>query len=310
MISGWGAHRTLGGLFWATYKATCRRSGVFTGAFGPKDFNVELFDPINKPLAGPWERVFQRLIPAALDGLVRKSTAIIETFHLDALGGVQDSGRNPAGINMLSQQLRMQAAALSGMNIPFKAVVTDKQRDANREFTPIIQQAMQQGYTICVDEQGPGSYARMKAAMQSHVNMARHTMFRDATEHVQSLLDSMCDDIQQSLVVFLQSLAAKMERDYMTVLVGDGAQAQDGIPTAERLLRDEMRRPLAEADSWFAALSSPGEDEAQSTVNEESLSDTVGIMSDGALNELIAQQLEESRQPTAMGMDGIKTESM
>ena len=38
----WGAHKTLGGLYWATYKATVRRSGVFAGASGPRDFNAEL----------------------------------------------------------------------------------------------------------------------------------------------------------------------------------------------------------------------------------------------------------------------------
>lgn len=38
----WGAHRNEGGLFWATYKAVCRRNGVFTGAGGLHDFNGQL----------------------------------------------------------------------------------------------------------------------------------------------------------------------------------------------------------------------------------------------------------------------------
>lgn len=38
----WGAHKTLGGLYWATYKATVRRNGVFAGASGLRDFNAEL----------------------------------------------------------------------------------------------------------------------------------------------------------------------------------------------------------------------------------------------------------------------------
>lgn len=49
--SGWGAHRTMGGLYWATYKATVRRQGVYSGASGPRDFNQELFEPISKDLA-------------------------------------------------------------------------------------------------------------------------------------------------------------------------------------------------------------------------------------------------------------------
>lgn len=144
----------MGGLFWATYKATCRRYGVFAGASGPKDFNAELFEPVTKQLAGPWERVFQRLIPSALDAFVRKSKGVIETFHRDALSGVRDSGRNPAGVSMLSQQLRTQAAALSEMPVPIEAMITDKQRNANREFTPIILGAMQPVYDVCTAERG------------------------------------------------------------------------------------------------------------------------------------------------------------
>jgi len=39
---GWGAHRALGGVLWATYKATCRRNGVYTGATGHRDWNAQL----------------------------------------------------------------------------------------------------------------------------------------------------------------------------------------------------------------------------------------------------------------------------
>jgi hypothetical protein len=49
--SGWGAHRSVGGMYWATYKATVRRNGVYSGASGPRDFNSELFDPVSRNLA-------------------------------------------------------------------------------------------------------------------------------------------------------------------------------------------------------------------------------------------------------------------
>lgn len=39
---GWGAHKSLGGLYWATYKAVVRRQGVFTGKGGLSDFNAQL----------------------------------------------------------------------------------------------------------------------------------------------------------------------------------------------------------------------------------------------------------------------------
>jgi len=38
----WGAHRDEGGLYWATYKAICRRDGAYTNARGLHDFNAQL----------------------------------------------------------------------------------------------------------------------------------------------------------------------------------------------------------------------------------------------------------------------------
>lgn len=38
----WGAHRDAGGLYWATYKAVCRRDGAFTNVRGLHDFNAQL----------------------------------------------------------------------------------------------------------------------------------------------------------------------------------------------------------------------------------------------------------------------------
>jgi hypothetical protein len=45
--SKWGApvnreNRAEGGLFWATYKAICRRGGCFSNAQGTHDFNIQL----------------------------------------------------------------------------------------------------------------------------------------------------------------------------------------------------------------------------------------------------------------------------
>ncbi|EQB52846.1 hypothetical protein CGLO_07495 [Colletotrichum gloeosporioides Cg-14] len=53
-------------MLWATYKATCRRSGVYAGASGPRDFNAELFELISKQLATGWESAFERRLPYGL----------------------------------------------------------------------------------------------------------------------------------------------------------------------------------------------------------------------------------------------------
>ncbi|ROW04317.1 hypothetical protein VSDG_00871 [Cytospora chrysosperma] len=281
--TGWGAHRSLGGLFWATYKATTRRSGVFSGASGQKDFNAELFEPIGKHLAGNWERAFQRRLPAALESFARTGKQIIKAFHDDAVAGVQQNlAQNPTGLNMLNQQVRVYTAAMEAAPAALRTAITERQRDANREFTPVIQQAMQHAYDVCTAERGTGSYARMKASMQSHVETARHTMFQQACDTVKNDLEDMCAYVEKAMLILVDDLFVKLEKDYLAVLVGDDAEIEGGaVPWDELMLRGEMQKRLAEADSLLAGLLPLG-------VTDEAASDEL----DDAEEHLIAQQLE------------------
>ncbi|KUI60678.1 Nuclear GTPase SLIP-GC [Cytospora mali] len=261
--TGWGAHRSLGGLFWATYKATVRRSGIFSGASGEKDFNAELFEPISKQLAGNWERTFQRRLPSALEAFAKTCKEIIKAFHDDAINGIQQNlTRNPAGLNMLNQQVRIYTVAMEAAPAALRTAITERQRNANREFTPVIQEAMQHAYDVCTAERGPGSYARMKTAMQSHVDTARHTMFAQACNTVKNDLEEMCKDVGKAMMVLVDDLFVKLEKDYLAVLIGEDTETEGGnVPWAERMLRGEMQKYLAEADSWFAGLFLFGDDD-------------------------------------------------
>lgn len=152
--SGWGAHRDAGGLFWATYKATCRRNGVYSGASGPRDFNAELIEPIYTPLSTAWERTFQRRLPGVLKDHAKSTKLLLETFHREATMRSQQRGNNPQGINMLALQLQAHGQKVSELPDTLNAIVQDLQRDANRTFTPEIQTQMERAYVGCVDERG------------------------------------------------------------------------------------------------------------------------------------------------------------
>lgn len=128
--TGWGMPKTVGGLIWTTYKATCKRFGVFTGSSGSRDFNAELFDPISKNLASGWERAFQRRLPSCLDKFARNVKSVIEAFHHEAIRVTQERGSNIEGVNMLNVQLRtllqhisdLPASILQLCECPIRAV--------------------------------------------------------------------------------------------------------------------------------------------------------------------------------------------
>lgn len=157
ITTGWGKSRSDGGLFWGTYKATCRRDGKFSGSSGLKDFNAELFEPINRQLAGVWERTFQQRIPSALGGFIKTCKVNLDMFHDDVATTVPGAASNPNGLNMLRQQKRTHQNMLDAAPNFIRASITESQREANRGFTPVIQQAMQSAYDACASERG-GSF--------------------------------------------------------------------------------------------------------------------------------------------------------
>ncbi|KAI8274078.1 hypothetical protein K4K60_010107 [Colletotrichum sp. SAR11_57] len=295
----WGAHRSEGGMFWATYKATCCRSGVYAGASGPRDFNAELFEPISKQLATGWERAFQRRLPQALEGFAMSARLLLDTFHHGAIARSQQRSTNYAGINMLSQQLRTHTARLKEIPGLLRTVVQELQREASRGSHPVITEEMQPGYDLCVAECGTGSYARMKSHMINHVENARHTMFRRSTDSVKEQLKALCKRVENDMAVQVQEIYNLLARDYLSVLVGVDSSIQPaGLPRAERLLRAEMYPILQGTSRWFAK--SPA-------AEVSSVSEDVDPFADG--DDLAASQLQDEFQAGAHEAR-VKTEAV
>lgn len=94
----------------------------------------------------------------------------------------------------------------------------------------------------------------MKEAMLAHVEMARHSMFRDATERVKTDLNNMCTTIEKLMSGQIEDLSVRLIRDYDRALVGVNSGAIRSIRRAERALRTELVASLVEADAEFAKL--------------------------------------------------------
>lgn len=152
--TSWGAPRSAGGLYWATYKATCRRNGVYSGASGNRDFNAELLEPISKQLATGWERAFLRRLPRALEDFATEARVILETFHHGVVEYAELCDGNYAGISMLSQQLRTHVTRLREIPGMLRTVIQDLQREASRGFQPVVTADMEPVYDACVQERG------------------------------------------------------------------------------------------------------------------------------------------------------------
>jgi hypothetical protein len=151
--------RAAGGLYWATYKAVCRRDGVFSNAQGLHDWNTQLTEPIIKNIANGWERAFSRRMPSVLNGLANKNGTLLTAFHKTIETRAMRNGTSLASLEMLKQQLPTYKDTFRDLSAVAQAQITTRQKDINREFVPVVAEAMKQAYDDCESESGPVSLA-------------------------------------------------------------------------------------------------------------------------------------------------------
>ncbi|KAF9636827.1 hypothetical protein BFW01_g7723 [Lasiodiplodia theobromae] len=257
---GWGKPRNQGGLHFGTYRATTRRNGVFSGASGPRDFNGELAEPMIKQIATGWERAFQRALPAQLDKFKTNTLEVLTKFHNTVTKRASDLGVSPAIVAGLSRQLNNTQPFLTAQIEAIKTMMTEAQREVNREFTPVIAAAMEHAYELCNGERGGGCYMRMKGHMSSHVSQNRTTMFQDACDAVRDRLTQLTGVIKQELAKRAHTVHSNAQRDYVMVLGNIGTV--EAPPPGELKLKSEVADILERGEEDFRRLVEGVEEDA------------------------------------------------
>jgi hypothetical protein len=107
-----------------------------------------------KHLANNWEKAFARRVPSVLQSFTKKAKAVITNFHRDVEDRSRKNGAGAAGLSMLSQQLRTYEATFSIVTSEMAEAINNLQRDANREFVPVVAARLASAYRFCVEEHG------------------------------------------------------------------------------------------------------------------------------------------------------------
>ncbi|EHL03633.1 putative GTPase SLIP-GC [Glarea lozoyensis 74030] len=243
----WG-DRNNGGFYWSTYKALCRRSGVFQNGTGLHDLNADLAEPIMKSLANNWEKAFGRRLPGVLENFSKKSKSFLYAFHKEVETWCVKNGIGVAGLGMLGQQLRNYEATFTDLVGVMKGFINDIQRDANREFTPAIASKLASAYEFCASEVGPGQLVRMKRHMGEHIEDTRSAMFRESVDAVQTRLVTMCKQVAEEMAAKTEEVWSIMNRDYTQVNSGTQLPEGEQMPKWERNLRAEIANMLREPE--------------------------------------------------------------
>ncbi|KAM0720547.1 hypothetical protein Q7P37_004683 [Cladosporium fusiforme] len=250
---GWGAPLETGGLFWATYKATVRRNGVFHGASGSRNFNTELTDPLYKELATPWERAFHRRLPIVFNGFPRVTNAALAGFHKMIENKCKEQSLGLSRVARLRDSIPAYENAFVDIASTMVININEAQREVNREFTPFVSAAMKPAYTYCSNEGGRGSFHRMKQFMIDHVSTNQNAMFQNATAEVMSNLHKMCEQVKATMRGRAETVFDAISRDYMTI-VGVEANKNRTIGKVEKTARKQVEDAIAQSELYFSEV--------------------------------------------------------
>nr|OQO23405.1 hypothetical protein B0A51_11937 [Rachicladosporium sp. CCFEE 5018] len=238
--AAWGAHRNDGGLYWSTYKAVVRRYGVYTsGSAGARDFNADLVELMQ--------------LRAILKGFTKSAGTTLKDFHTALEARFSQKGHGLARIGRLRNQLGAYEAIFTDLAQTMIQGIQEKQREINREFTPVIASAMESAYIHYTNESGTGSYSRMKLHMANHVATHEATMFRAASDTVKEQLTGMCEAVKASMAERADQVYISMNRDYMT-LVGVDVDKARVMPYEEHAVRRAVDEAVAKADEKYSTV--------------------------------------------------------
>jgi DNA anti-recombination protein RmuC len=220
-------------------------------------FSVE---PIEKLLATRWELTFQRRVPKVLKHITTRLNRMLSQFHKLVEKRVLERGVGIPGLHFLSQHVDSSQRTFDALVERLFAIVSEKQKEANRELVPVISEAMADGYSRCVEEHGAGSYSRMKGHMLKHVNECKDSMFEKATESVKNHLRKMRAEVEEQMREETEIVFQAMRREYFAVIVG--TKLPDGyvMPRDERKLRRDVGDLVKEADEQFGRVINDVED--------------------------------------------------
>ncbi|EEQ83790.2 uncharacterized protein BDCG_00595 [Blastomyces dermatitidis ER-3] len=234
-LAQWNRSRKVSpeGLAWNTYKAICRRQGVYKH----HDWNSTLIRPMMPVLAVGWERSFSRLIPKILTRYSKTTYGYVKALYASLEPRISAGAVGSKIAEKLKVQLPTYRASFKELSAASSKILCESHKAANRAFVPIIAAELGEAYEGCGSAMGRGVYLRMKDIMTQHVEKRRHEMFHKSTEHVKSELEGSIQSVRDYLAMETEKLFQKISWDYKNAF-------EKSQTAEEKTLNKELRKLL------------------------------------------------------------------
>ncbi|KAK7717579.1 hypothetical protein SLS64_003073 [Diaporthe eres] len=286
-VGGWG-------IAYGTYKAICRRNGSKTKNKTSRDFNEDILEPYLKKIASGWEQAFGHSIPQGLDTFSTVFCQRLRDFHAMMSSRLELRRCKMKQLHTLSRQLKNYETSMTNNIINVKVSIQAEQREASRAFYPEIKNQMLKAYTLVTNEEGAGSFARMKEHMSHHVRSRQNAIYRRASERVGQALGKNFEANREELEEEAHNIVDKLEADFRSMISGSKKNQ------AEETARGRTRALLHETDVEFKALASmesmnvSGDQHPESEPQQASAADMVDVSDE-------ADEASEAGEPPETG---------
>ncbi|KAL8711916.1 MAG: hypothetical protein Q9225_007039 [Loekoesia sp. 1 TL-2023] len=204
-----------------------------------------------------WEKAFSRQLPTKVLSFARHAFDVLTEFHRKIERRVCELGRGTTGLEPLRQQLTVYDDIFKETATSVKESINTSQKEINREFVPVIQETLRPVYEACVNEHGPGSFARMKNTMDTQISAKRFSMFRESVDRVRKRLLAMIKVQEKTLADKVDEVLLAIQRDYLPVLGCGEAPGQEMLLESQGVFRKDFMEILDESEEIFQKIALP-----------------------------------------------------
>ncbi|OJJ70533.1 hypothetical protein ASPBRDRAFT_56321 [Aspergillus brasiliensis CBS 101740] len=240
-VSRWNAPGSSGGLRWNTYKAICRRRGVFHET----DWNQDVARPMLDKIAPSWKRTFTEHLPHCFLTLKENLEALLSQFHKQAIDSVKHGV--PEEIRLRLQDTLVACHQSMGEQFRVAETLTmQEQKRINRTFADAIADRLEETYQACASETGRGSLQRIRASMQQTADDHANDVLRGSTENAKQELIKLLDSQEAEVDRIIQARLRRISLDYHGALIAP----QIRLCTEEQVrIKSEVAKIIAVAEA-------------------------------------------------------------
>ncbi|KAI2824783.1 hypothetical protein CBS115989_204 [Aspergillus niger] len=207
------------GLRWNTYKAICRRRGVYRTT----DWNRDLARPMFDKIAAAWRRTFNELLPHAMRTMTDDLEVVLGRFHKKAIDSVEQDVSDETKKRLQSTLVACQQSMRQRFWEMRKSTTLEQKR-ISRAFAEAIAERLEDTYRACASETGLGSWKRSRALMQQVADDHAKEVLRGSTEHAKHELEELLDSQEAEVDQIIQSRLRRISRDYHGALIAPQIQ--------------------------------------------------------------------------------------